>query len=64
MKVQCLLLLIHGLKDRALLHPALNENWSYVERDMTLVTIPSADHFVQQDAAELVSRTMKSWLQR
>lgn len=63
-KVQCPVLLIHGLKDRALLHPALNENWSYVERDMTLVTIPSADHFVQQDAAELVSRTMKSWLQR
>ena len=33
-----------------------------VEKDFTLVTIPSASHFVQQDAADLVSSTMKSWL--
>ena len=64
MKVQCPVLLIHGLKDKALLAQALNDNWSFVQRDLTLVTIPDADHFVQQDAAELVSRTMKSWLSR
>lgn len=63
-KVQCPVLLIHGLKDRALLASALNENWSFVQRDLTLVTVPDADHFVQQDAAELVSRTIKSWLSR
>jgi epoxide hydrolase 4 len=43
---------------------ALNDNWSFVQRDLTLVTIPEADHFVQQDTADLVSRTMKSWLSR
>ena len=63
-KVQCPVLLIHGLKDRYLLAAALNDNWSFVQRDLTLVTIPDADHFVQQDAAELVSRTIKSWLSR
>jgi pimeloyl-ACP methyl ester carboxylesterase len=63
-KVKCPTLLIHGLKDRALLAAALNDDWSFVQRDLTLVTIPGADHFVQQDAADLVSRTMKSWLSR
>jgi pimeloyl-ACP methyl ester carboxylesterase len=63
-KVQCPVLLIHGLKDHALLAAALNDNWSFVQRDMTLVTIPDADHFVQQDAADLVSRSIKSWLSR
>jgi len=63
-KVQCPVLMIHGLKDKYLLHPALNGNWEYVEKDLTLVTIPEADHFVQQDAAELVTRTMKAWLAR
>jgi len=28
------------------------------------VTIPHAGHFVQQDAALLVTRTMVSWLKR
>jgi epoxide hydrolase 4 len=63
-KVQCPVLVIHGLRDRYLLAAALNDNWSFVQRDLMLVTIPEADHFVQQDAAELVSRTIRSWLSR
>lgn len=63
-KVKAPVLMIHGLKDRALLAPALNDNWSYVERDLTLVTIPDADHFVQQDASDLVTRSIKAWLGR
>ena len=63
-KVQCPVLMIHGLQDKYLLHPALNGNWEYVEKDLTLVTIPEAGHFVQQDAADLVTRTMKAWLAR
>ena len=34
-----------------------------LERDLTLVTIPGAGHFVQNDAAEFVSAMMKSWLE-
>ena len=61
-KVRCPVLMIHGLKDQALLPGALNGNWQYVEKDLTLVTVPEADHFVQQDAAEFVTRAMRSWL--
>jgi pimeloyl-ACP methyl ester carboxylesterase len=63
-KVQVPVLAIHGLADTALLAPALNNNWEYIEQDYTLVTIPKAGHFVQQDAAELVTRTIRSWLLR
>ena len=62
--VKCPVLLIHGLKDPALLPGALNDTWNWVESDLTLVTIPSAGHFVQQDAADLVTRTMVAWLTR
>ncbi len=34
----------------------------WVDEDYTLVTIPSSGHFVQWNASELVSQTMKSWL--
>jgi pimeloyl-ACP methyl ester carboxylesterase len=63
-KVQCPVLMIHGLKDTALGQAALNGNWMYVEKDFTLVTIPGAGHFVQQDAPEMVTRSMRSWLTR
>ena len=62
--IQCPVLMFHGLKDKALLPPALNGTWEWIDKDLTLVTIPDADHFVQQDAADLVTRTMKMWLAR
>ena len=43
---------------------ALNDTWNWIDSDLTLVTIPGAGHFVQQDAADLVTRTMTSWLRR
>lgn len=61
-KVKMPVLMFHGLQDTALLSPALNGTWNWLEKDLTLVTVPSANHFVQQDAADLVSRTMKAWL--
>ena len=62
--INCPVLLIHGLKDEYLLSGALNDTWNWIKRDLTLVTIPDAGHFVQQDAADLVTRTMRSWLLR
>jgi pimeloyl-ACP methyl ester carboxylesterase len=56
-------LLIHGLKDTALLAPALNSSWDWME-DLTLVTIPEAGHFVQQDATDKVSRSVLMFLGR
>ena len=63
-KVKCPVLMIHGLKDKALGQAALNGNWQYVEKDLTLVTVPEADHWVQQDAAYFVTRTLVGWLSR
>ena len=61
-KVQAPVLMFHGLDDQAVLAAGLNGTWNWLERDLTLVTVPGAGHFVQQDAAELVSETMRSWL--
>ncbi|MEX1197557.1 MAG: alpha/beta hydrolase [Pseudohongiellaceae bacterium] len=55
-------LLFHGLDDTALQSDGLNNTWDWIDADMTLVTVPGAGHFVQQDAAGLVSDTMKWWL--
>ena len=63
-KVKMPVLLIHGLDDTALLAAALNNTWEWVEKDLTIVTIPGAGHFVQQDASELVTRSIKMWLSR
>jgi pimeloyl-ACP methyl ester carboxylesterase len=61
-KVKCPVLMIHGLKDPALLPGGLNDTWRWLERDLTLVTHPSAGHFVQHDAAEFVTKQMEMWL--
>jgi epoxide hydrolase 4 len=63
-KTQMPVLMFHGLGDTALLPGALNNTWDWMGKDLTLVTIPGSGHFVQQDASDLVSRTMKAWLNR
>ncbi len=63
-KIQAPVLQIHGLEDQFLLAGALNNTWEWVEQDYTLTTIPHAGHFVQHDAADLVTRTIHSWLNR
>ncbi len=63
-KVKCSVLMIHGLKDTALLPGALNDTWRWLEKDLTLVTVPDAGHFVQQDASEFVTKQMTNWLTR
>jgi epoxide hydrolase 4 len=63
-KVKAPVLMIHGLKDWALLPGALNNTWDWLEQDLTLVTVPNAGHFVQADAPDFVNRTMRMWLSR
>jgi len=62
-KVQCSVLMIHGLEDTALLSDGLNGTWDWLAKDLTLITVPEAGHFVQQDAAELVTKRIKNWLE-
>jgi pimeloyl-ACP methyl ester carboxylesterase len=33
-----------------------------VSKDLTLITIPGAGHFVQHDASDFVTRKMVGWL--
>ncbi len=60
--VKCPVLVIHGLRDNFLLPGALNDTWKWVEKDLTLVTIPNAGHFVHRDQPALVTRRMVRWL--
>ena len=61
-RVQCSVLMFHGLKDTALLPGALNDTWHWIDRDLTLITIPDAGHFVQHDEADFVTKKMVRWL--
>lgn len=63
-KIQCPVLLLHGLEDTFLLPAALNDTWQWLEQDLTLVTVPGAGHFVHQDRSDFVTRSMVMWLGR
>jgi len=52
----------HGLKDTAVDKDGLRDTWNWINADYTLVTVPSANHFVQHDAHKLVTSTMQWWL--
>lgn len=55
-------LVIHGMKDTALNAAGHSGTWDHVDADTTLVMIPSATHWVQHDAAAMVDRTIRDWL--
>ncbi|GAB1264161.1 epoxide hydrolase EphM [Aurantivibrio infirmus] len=61
-KIKPPVLMIHGLNDTALLPGALNDTWEWLEKDLTLVTVPGAGHWVQEDAPVFVSNMMSAWL--
>ena len=61
-RLQMPVLIFHGLADTALHSNGLNNTWDWIDADTTIVTVPGAGHFVQQDGAELVSSTLLWWL--
>ena len=61
-KVKAPVLMFHGLNDAALNADGLSGTWNWLDKDLTLVTVPGAGHFVQQDASDLVTTTMRWWL--
>lgn len=63
-KIKAPVLVFHGLDDSALLAQGLNNTWEYVEKPVTIVTVPGAGHWVQEDAADLVNATLEDWLKR
>ena len=56
------LLVFHGLDDTALHSDGLNNTWDWNDSGTTVVAVPGAGHFVQQDAADTVTKTMRWWL--
>lgn len=52
----------HGMKDTAVDKDGLRDTWNWIKADYTLVTIPDSGHWVQRDAHEMVTTTMKWWL--
>lgn len=56
------LLVIHGMKDTALLADGHSGTWNKAAMDSTVVMIPGAGHFVQNDAPAMVNGTIRSWL--
>lgn len=61
-KINVPVLVIHGMKDTALLSMGHNDTWDHVAKDTTILMAPDANHFVQHDAAALVNGTIRSWL--
>ena len=63
-RIPCPVLIIHGMKDRALHHRGHAFAWEWIDGPTTLLMIPDAGHFVQQDKPELVALTIHDWLLR
>jgi pimeloyl-ACP methyl ester carboxylesterase len=61
-KINVPVLVIHGMKDQALLSMGHNDTWDQISQDTTLLMVPNANHFVQHDAPELVDGTIRAWL--
>ena len=61
-KINVPVLVIHGMKDQALLSMGHNDTWDQVSKDTTLLMVPDANHFVQHDSPVLVNGTIRAWL--
>ncbi len=60
--VQCPVLMIYGLKDKALPPGMLNDTWDRMDNNLTIHTIPDGGHFIQQEKHDEVNRMIKMWL--
>lgn len=60
--ITCPVLQFHGLKGSAVDKGGLRDTWNWITQDYSLVTTPAAGHFIQWEAKDLVSETMKLWL--
>jgi len=55
-------LVIHGLKDKALNAAGHSGTWDHVHADTTVLMLPNAGHWIERDAGPLANRTIKDWL--
>lgn len=62
--IKCPTLVFHGLQDPALHASGLNNTWQWVDNNLSIVTVPGAAHWVQEEAKDLVTNTISDWLKR
>ena len=55
-------LIIHGLKDNALIAEDDNGVWRHINADTTMLMLPDVGHWIEQEAAPLANRTIKDWI--
>ena len=63
-KIKVPVLQFHGTQDQAIHTAGVNNTWELMDAPWTLVTVPDAGHWVQQDQPELVNSTLLDWLER
>ena len=57
------MLQFHGLADLQMDKDGLRDTWNWIEKDYTLVTLSGVKHFVQRESHEIVTQTMRWWLE-
>ena len=57
-------LVLHGMKDRYLHHRGHAYCWEWIDAETSIVMLPEAGHFLQQDRPERVTRLLREWLLR
>jgi pimeloyl-ACP methyl ester carboxylesterase len=61
-KIRAPLLILHGMKDKALHADGHAGVWNHAEKDVTMVFYPDSDHFVQQDVSAEFNQAIADWL--
>lgn len=61
-KIDVPVLVIHGMKDTALLSFGHNDTWDQITKDTTILMIPDSGHFIQRDAPDLLAAQVRTWL--
>lgn len=56
------LMIIHGADDTFIPQSSQDDAWQYASNDSAKLVVPKAGHFVHRDAADLVNRSIRSWL--
>ena len=62
-RVKCPTLGIFGLQDKALHASGWNGTWDWIDNSVTLISIPTGGHFIQQEAPDKISQAIRLWLE-
>lgn len=55
-------LIVHGKKDKYAPTQAHNNSWDFVDGELTIVVLPKAGHFIQQDESEKLTALIKKFI--